>query len=521
MNISFLGFMLIIVAVGGAIAYFGDHVGRTIGKKKLRLRGLRPKHVASIGTIVLGVLVSVVSISLVMFFSHDLRTILLRGNQIIADKESAEKSLHSIEIQRGSLEKEIGGLKTQISDQKKSLVSNARDLKLSSAELTAKQAAMQGLQKSLSAMRREVVGFRQRVSAQQAKFTAVTTQLETKAGQLKRVSSDLQAVSLDLAKAQQDLREAKRLTETAVAKSNEADQKNLELVQTNAKLEGQQERLANDVTRLQGEQISLTKERETAKADLTKVSDQLKDANGKLADVQVQLQRLEVITAAYESISANSRTQPEIFSAGEEVSRLVIQPAMSYAAASSAVTTLLRSARIVAEERGAKATARYQAADIIERADPKTRQSISAADEVRRVVRLLVGSRDRQVLMAFSSVNTFKGEPVSLDLVAVPDPLVYRKGTVIAETGVDATMSDSAIYEAIYNFMLNRVRPKMIRDRMIPKSGTDQSFGELSPKRIFDLIKEIRDTDRVVRLQVLADDDIHAADALKITFRIR
>lgn len=54
------GLLLIVVLVvtGGVIAFIGDRVGSRVGKKKLSLFGLRPRHTSVIVTIITGVLIT-------------------------------------------------------------------------------------------------------------------------------------------------------------------------------------------------------------------------------------------------------------------------------------------------------------------------------------------------------------------------------------------------------------------------------------------------------------------------------
>ena len=49
--------LIIIALMGGLIAYMGDKLGTKIGKRRMSLFGLRPKHTSIIVTIVTGLLV--------------------------------------------------------------------------------------------------------------------------------------------------------------------------------------------------------------------------------------------------------------------------------------------------------------------------------------------------------------------------------------------------------------------------------------------------------------------------------
>lgn len=53
-----LKILVIIAIMGGLIAYMGDKLGTKVGKRRMSLFGLRPKHTSIIVTIVTGLLVA-------------------------------------------------------------------------------------------------------------------------------------------------------------------------------------------------------------------------------------------------------------------------------------------------------------------------------------------------------------------------------------------------------------------------------------------------------------------------------
>ena len=51
--------LIVILAItGGVIAYLGDRIGMKIGRKRLTLFGLRPKHTSILITILTGVFIA-------------------------------------------------------------------------------------------------------------------------------------------------------------------------------------------------------------------------------------------------------------------------------------------------------------------------------------------------------------------------------------------------------------------------------------------------------------------------------
>jgi uncharacterized protein (DUF3084 family) len=72
------GIVLIIVLVitGGAIAFIGDRLGTKVGKKKLSIFGLRPRHTSIIVTIITGILITTLTFGIMAAVSKDVRTAL-------------------------------------------------------------------------------------------------------------------------------------------------------------------------------------------------------------------------------------------------------------------------------------------------------------------------------------------------------------------------------------------------------------------------------------------------------------
>lgn len=67
----FLIFALIIVS--GLIAYLGDQIGMKVGKKRLSIFGIRPKYTSIIITIMTGVLIATITITLLLTALEDVR----------------------------------------------------------------------------------------------------------------------------------------------------------------------------------------------------------------------------------------------------------------------------------------------------------------------------------------------------------------------------------------------------------------------------------------------------------------
>ena len=74
--------ILILAVIGGIIAYLGDRIGMRVGRRRLTLFGLRPKHTSVLITILTGILIVAVSLAVLSIASEDVRTALFRMREL-------------------------------------------------------------------------------------------------------------------------------------------------------------------------------------------------------------------------------------------------------------------------------------------------------------------------------------------------------------------------------------------------------------------------------------------------------
>ena len=100
--------ILVLALMGGLIAYLGDKLGSKIGKKRLRLFGLRPHDTSVVMTIVSGMLVAALTITVLTIASKEVRTALFGMKQMRAeiasltatrDKANEELSAQSAKVE--------------------------------------------------------------------------------------------------------------------------------------------------------------------------------------------------------------------------------------------------------------------------------------------------------------------------------------------------------------------------------------------------------------------------------------
>ena len=107
--------ILVLAVVGGVIAFIGDRLGTRIGKKKLSIFGLRPRHTAIIVTISTGICITTVTFGIMAAVSENVRTALFgmeRLNAMIADTRAAlDFTSRELERAKSAQEQASGELK--------------------------------------------------------------------------------------------------------------------------------------------------------------------------------------------------------------------------------------------------------------------------------------------------------------------------------------------------------------------------------------------------------------------------
>src|SRR3954470_23750643 len=74
--------VLVLLALCGFIAYVGDLLGRRLGKKRLSVFGLRPKHTAILLTVITGVLIAAVTFGTALVSVSWFRLALTQGERL-------------------------------------------------------------------------------------------------------------------------------------------------------------------------------------------------------------------------------------------------------------------------------------------------------------------------------------------------------------------------------------------------------------------------------------------------------
>jgi len=172
------GILLIValVIVSGVIAYVGDIVGRRMGRKRLSVFGLRPRHTAIAISVVAGMLITVLTLGVAMSVSEDVKDGFLRVvemrqeqqglSQQLADldgelkgrEQELERARQAAEAQLTALkavEVELDETKTKLEETRTALQQEQAKLARASAEVKKREAVVERQTRRLTNLGRE------------------------------------------------------------------------------------------------------------------------------------------------------------------------------------------------------------------------------------------------------------------------------------------------------------------------------------------------------------------------------
>ena len=180
--------LIIIALMGGLIAYMGDKLGTKVGKRRMSLFGLRPKHTSIIVTIVTGLLVAAATVGVLSFTSQSVRTALFGMDQLRADMKhlNEEVAAKTQELIRGKALLEQN--KQELEERMAEIEQIRREVEATKAELASAQVAKDATEAELASLQSSYA----EVSKKLANLEATRAKMEAHIKELQNTQEQLQ-----------------------------------------------------------------------------------------------------------------------------------------------------------------------------------------------------------------------------------------------------------------------------------------------------------------------------------------
>lgn len=502
-----VGFIILMVVLAGALCYTGDILGRKLGKKRLTILGLRPKHTAAVMTAVFGAFSTAVIILIIAAASADVRTWILEGNRARVQLAETERKLSELEGSRKSLE-----------DQNKTLTSerdkNASEIGKQKTELEKSTTEVKRLVAETKRLSHDAAKFRNEVAKARLEVARVQ-------GEIKRSNEEYKAV--------------KQNNNEIVRQNKEINQRNLQLDQENLKLE-------KDVIALQKQFDDLSTEREKLKTDLEsaqqqfdaqiqsktkelqEVSDDLLKASQELERVQTDLRdqqaKLLQISDQLSTTRADLRMKPLQVNRGDELARVPLRPRMNLEESRRALILALDLSSDEAKRRGAaQVPGENDYAVFMDL--PTEEKLVKKEQQMADAINNMIDRANPRLLIMRSMFNTFQGEFVPVYVDIVDNPVIFEKEQLVDQFDVDGSKTEQEIANVIADRAATVTRSKALQAGIIPAIGRPQAIGELSRETVINLVQSIKTANRRVQVRLFAKEQTRAGDVLRLEYKIR
>lgn len=475
-------FMIALILVSGFIAYFGDLLGRKMGKKRLTLFRLRPRYTAIVVTTITGMVISFLALVLFTSINSQFRQVLTRGEQIFNQNKHLAFANSSLERRNKALINRSKTLEREVA-QRQEEVKKARKLAFDAQ----KAKAMAVL--TISKLEKEISG-------RQKELAALKSRSETAESLVRQRTEELHKLQANM----------------------EVAQRSLKLAQAN--LSGAEGKLA------------------TAKMRLSTTLNQLADAEKKLAelkettamqreflqDSQAQLVKVGKEKLEFERQTSDLRNRDLIARQGDEIARAVVSPRQSEFGIRGDLFSLLEIASNKAASLGAKTGSNNRAVNVIFRQVVNSDYGLYTENErfcINKAIEAIGNGFNDVLVQVVCAKNTLADEQIQVELKLYLNNRVYRQGARIAGCKMDGHESEGRILLSVISFLQQQVSRSALRAGIIPISNPDprEALGKNPQEQVdalMSVVDRIKAQNKEVIVETFASDDVYAAGPLNM-----
>ena len=200
--------IFLLVFVSGLIAFIGDKIGMKMGKKRVSLFGLRPRYSSVIITILTGILIAILSITILLGVYSELRNALFNINDVLnrlnslnEQLERRDQELKERDQKLQARDEELSKLQQEIAEREQEIAEKEAEITEKEEEITAKDqelAAVEEEVEQLSTNRDQLQNRVDELSSQREELEAQITELENQISELEADYDDLREVANQL-----------------------------------------------------------------------------------------------------------------------------------------------------------------------------------------------------------------------------------------------------------------------------------------------------------------------------------
>ncbi|MFA6850455.1 MAG: DUF3084 domain-containing protein [Selenomonadaceae bacterium] len=203
------GIVLIIVLIitGGVIAFIGDRLGTKIGKKRLSVFGLRPRHTSILITILTGICITTLTFGIMAAVSENVRTALFGMEKLNQTMQQTKSSLQTATAELAAADIE----KKKTNEALKKAQNDVSDLEDKQSALTARNSALEDGNKLLEAAKNELTQRNDALAVVNSGLNQKNTALTIDNSQLDETNTKLGSDNKELERRTKELRKGMQI----------------------------------------------------------------------------------------------------------------------------------------------------------------------------------------------------------------------------------------------------------------------------------------------------------------------
>jgi len=185
-----------VVILSGLIAYIGDRIGMKMGKKRVSLFGLRPRYSSIIITIVTGILIAVLSVTILLAVYSELRQALFNINDVLTRLEYLNEELENRDQELAERDQELEARDQELSSLQQEIEAREEEIASKEAEIKAREDEIAKKDQEIAAVERELEELTQNRDELQNRVNELSSQrkeLETQVNELESQIAELEA----------------------------------------------------------------------------------------------------------------------------------------------------------------------------------------------------------------------------------------------------------------------------------------------------------------------------------------
>ncbi|MCR5757059.1 MAG: DUF3084 domain-containing protein [Selenomonas sp.] len=178
----------VLVITGGAIAFIGDRLGTKIGKKRLSIFGLRPRHTSIVITIFTGIVITTLTFGVMAAASENVRTALFGMEKLNRTMQETRDSLLNTQADLAAAKDEQAQTDADLQHAKADVERLNKQQQSLEEEASLLQAGIDELEAAkaqLTALNEELTGTNKKLSADNEQLSADNKTLEDRTQQLR------------------------------------------------------------------------------------------------------------------------------------------------------------------------------------------------------------------------------------------------------------------------------------------------------------------------------------------------